>query len=117
MLASRASTWSRDRFCRSTIAPRLSWPTMWNEFLSISTPITAIALLSFYDMLEFGAPCQLLSSSGAGVRPDHPITERKAHGFAKRRLSNVPANAPYSGLIFAARIFSGADGPPYDRAG
>jgi hypothetical protein len=31
--------------CRSTIAPRLSRPTMWNEFLPISMPMTATALL------------------------------------------------------------------------
>lgn len=30
--------------CRSTIAPRPSSPTTWNEFLPISMPITAIAL-------------------------------------------------------------------------
>jgi hypothetical protein len=49
-LASRASTWPRDHFCRSTIAPCLSWPTTWNEFLPISMPITATALLSLCDM-------------------------------------------------------------------
>jgi len=36
ILASRASTWPRDHFCRSTMAPRASWPTTWNEFLPIS---------------------------------------------------------------------------------
>src|SRR5205807_6570106 len=41
-LASRASTWPRDHFCRSTIAPRSSWPTTWNEFLPISMPRAAI---------------------------------------------------------------------------
>jgi hypothetical protein len=45
ILASRASTWPRDHFCRSTMAPRASWPTTWNEFLPISMPITAIAVL------------------------------------------------------------------------
>src|SRR5437868_14907224 len=49
-LASRASTWPRDHFCRSTILPRRSWPTRWKEFLPISMPITAISLLSFSDM-------------------------------------------------------------------
>jgi hypothetical protein len=33
-------------FCRSTMAPRASWPTTWNEFLPISMPITAIAVLA-----------------------------------------------------------------------
>jgi hypothetical protein len=36
ILASRASTWPRDHFCRSTMPPRVSWPTTWNEFLPIS---------------------------------------------------------------------------------
>src|SRR5215468_2119364 len=49
-LASRASTWPRDHFCCSTISPRLSCPTRWNEFLPISMPTTAIALLSLCDM-------------------------------------------------------------------
>jgi hypothetical protein len=41
MLTSRASTCPRHHFCRSTMAPRASWPTTWNEFLQISMPITA----------------------------------------------------------------------------
>src|SRR6516164_3323264 len=60
-LASRASTWPRDHFCRNTKAPRRSWPTRWNEFLPISMPMTAISLLSFWDMacsFALGAPRQ-----------------------------------------------------------
>src|ERR1700686_1986559 len=49
-LAKRASTWPRDHFCRSTIAPRSSWPTMWKEFLPISMPTTEIAALTVWDM-------------------------------------------------------------------
>ena len=67
MLANRASTWLRDHFCRRTIAPRLSGPTTWNEFLPISMPITAIALLSFCKMacsLSLVPPYQLLSPAG-----------------------------------------------------
>jgi hypothetical protein len=51
-----------DSLCRSTIAPRLSCPTKWNEFLPISMPITAIALLGFCDMAcswSLVPPCQL----------------------------------------------------------
>src|ERR1700746_536056 len=44
-LVSRASTWPRDHFCRSTIAPRRSCPTTWNEFLPISMSITAMGQL------------------------------------------------------------------------
>src|SRR6266566_7135955 len=45
-LASLASIWPRDHFCRSTIAPRSSWPTTWNEFLPISMPMAAILELT-----------------------------------------------------------------------
>jgi hypothetical protein len=41
MFASRASTWPRDHFYRNTIAPRLSSPMTWNEFLPMSMPIVA----------------------------------------------------------------------------
>src|SRR5258707_9981279 len=59
VLASRASTWPRDHFCRSTMAPRLSRPMTWKEFLPISMPATAIAVLSFEGIAcVFGAPCQ-----------------------------------------------------------
>src|SRR5215467_911363 len=75
-LASRASTWPRDHFCRSTLLHRRSWPTMWNEFLPISMPITAISLLNFSDMawlLCLRCPLPALLAGGAGARPDHPI--------------------------------------------
>src|SRR5215468_1251784 len=61
-LASRASIWPRDHFCRNIIAPRRFWPTRWKEFLPISMPMTAISLLSFWDMacsFALGAPRQL----------------------------------------------------------
>src|SRR6266478_5006240 len=64
MLASRVSTWPRDHFCRSTIAPRPSRPTTWNEFLPISMPITAITLLSFSIMacsFHLAPPASLLA--------------------------------------------------------
>src|SRR5712664_805026 len=50
MLESRVSTWPRDHFCRSTIAPRRSKPTTWNEFLPISMPIVATVVFDFFDM-------------------------------------------------------------------
>src|SRR6516164_9337767 len=62
-LASRASTWPRDHFCRSTMAPRGFWPTMWNEFLPISMPITAGEVSSFCDMA-----CSLSSVPPASIR-------------------------------------------------
>src|SRR6516162_9671405 len=62
------------------MAPRSSNPTTWNEFLPISMPITAIALLRLWDMacsFVFGAPCQIRHWRGAGARPDHPISRRE----------------------------------------
>src|SRR5215470_1430839 len=50
MLASRVSIWPRDHFCRSTIAPRRSRPTTWNEFLPISMPIVAMVAIDLLDM-------------------------------------------------------------------
>src|SRR5260370_10902971 len=50
MLASRASIWPRDHFCRSTIAPRRSRPTTWNEFLPISMPIVKMVAIDLLDM-------------------------------------------------------------------
>src|SRR5262245_29429180 len=44
MLASRLSTCPRDHFCRSTIAPRRSSPTTWNEYLPMSMPMMAISI-------------------------------------------------------------------------
>src|SRR5215470_12176987 len=48
--ASRDSTWPRDHFCRSTIAPRRSRPTTRNEFLPISMPVVATVALDLLDM-------------------------------------------------------------------
>src|SRR5215469_4569195 len=50
MLASRASIWPRDHFYRSTIAPRRSRPTTWNEFLPISMPIVAMVAIDLLDI-------------------------------------------------------------------
>jgi hypothetical protein len=77
MLASRASTWPRDHFCRSKIAPRLSKPTMWNEFLPISMPMTATARLRLPDMACSSslAPLASFDRWRAGARPDHPICD------------------------------------------
>src|SRR5215470_7212589 len=76
MLASRASTWLRDHFWRKTIAPRSSRPTMWNEYLPISIPITAIADLRLSDMACscLSRPLPASNAGEAGARPDHPIS-------------------------------------------
>src|ERR1700738_3540022 len=64
ILASRASTWPRDHFCRSTMAPRALWPTTWNEFLPISMSDRGIGHLRHGVVLVFGAPCQLRLRAG-----------------------------------------------------
>src|ERR1700760_2082422 len=78
-LTSRASTWPRDHFCRSTILPRRSWPTRWNEFLPISIPITEISLLSFSDMacsFVFAAPLPaFLAAAGLEHGRTIPLAE------------------------------------------
>src|SRR4029077_20748672 len=77
-LASRASTWPRDHFCRNTKAPRRSWPTRWNEFLPISMPMMATSLLSFWDMacsFAFSAPRQLGPLAGLEHGRTIPLAE------------------------------------------
>jgi len=49
ILASRPSIWPRDHFYRSTIAPRRSRPTTWNEFLPISMPTVTIVAIDLLD--------------------------------------------------------------------
>jgi hypothetical protein len=46
----------------STMAPRWFWPTMWNEFLPISMPITAGEVSRFCDMA-----CSLSSVPPASI--------------------------------------------------
>src|SRR4051794_40029868 len=75
---------------------------MWNEFLPISMPITAIAICAVVAMACscLGAPGQLIAG-GAGARPDHPIT-----GLARwiRRTGVTEYLLCQSALILAARI-------------
>ena len=56
----------RDHFCRRTIAPRSSSPTMWNEFFPISMPITEIAVDAVAGIAcsSFFAPLASLSPAG-----------------------------------------------------
>src|ERR1700688_2473295 len=65
MFASRASTWPREHFCRSTIAPRSSSPITWNEFLPMSIPIVATVAVDLLDMaVLLGNPVQRHSLVG-----------------------------------------------------
>src|SRR5258707_7163226 len=59
-------------------------------------PITAIALLSFCDMacsLTLPPHCQL-SSSGAGARPDHPISRHRT-GISLRLRAGELGHFPH----------------------
>src|SRR6266478_2737438 len=102
MLASRVSTWPRDHFCRSTIAPRPSRPTTWNEFLPISMPITAITLLSFSIMacsFHLAPPASLLADG----RQEHGRTIPLAD-FAAHRLLRGPTYTSLYCLLLHLRL-------------
>src|SRR6266853_2548970 len=84
ILASRASTWSRDHFCRSTMAPRASWPTTWNEFLPISMPgDRGIGCLRHGVLLVFGAPCQLRLLAGQEHGRTIPLADVAVNRFTR----------------------------------
>src|SRR6516164_8175600 len=117
-LASRASTWPRDHFCRNTMLPRRSWPTRWNEFLPISIPITAISLSSFWDMACFlclGCPGQLAFLAGlehrswpdeterllAEINPDYGDFVIKFRGHAVLLCLRCPGPACFAGRVGA----------------
>src|SRR5260221_2475881 len=72
ILASRASTWPRDHFCRSTMAPRASWPTMERVLADIDADHgdRGIGCLRHGVLLVFGAPCQLRLLAGDLYWPD-----------------------------------------------
>src|SRR5262249_31166634 len=61
----------RDRCCRSTVAPRRSSPTTWNEFLPISMPIAATV---GWDCLDIPTP--RLRDGGRGWRSKRSTAKR-----------------------------------------
>src|SRR5215475_10451110 len=78
MLAIRVSIWPRDHFCRSTIAPRRSRPTTWNEFLPISMPMVAMVAIDLLDMAALRltlAPSQHYSPVGQEHGRTIPLAE------------------------------------------
>src|SRR5262249_36701905 len=84
--ASRASTWPRDHFWRTTIAPGRSRPTTWNEFLPISMPIVATVAVDLLDMAMLHltiAPSPASLAGGAGARPDHSISGPRRVGWRR----------------------------------
>src|SRR6266436_6678862 len=84
--AGRASIWPRDHFCRSTIAPRRSRPTTWNEFLPISMPIVAMVAIDLLDMA-------VLRLTLAPSQHHSPVGQE--HG----RTIPLPAGALIAGLV------------------
>src|SRR6516165_3276110 len=76
------------------MAPRSSRPTTWNEFLPISMPITATALLRFWDMacsFVFEAPCQIRPLAGQEHGRTIPLAD-KSQEIIKRisRANQTP---------------------------
>ena len=61
-------------FARSTMAPRALWPTTWNQFLAISIPITAIAVLGVWHMATSTSLAPLASLSLAGQEHGRTIS-------------------------------------------
>src|SRR6266446_7738122 len=105
ILASRASTWSRDHFCRSTMAPRASWPTTWNEFLPISMPgDRGIGCLRHGVLLVFGAPCQLRLLAGQEHGRTIPLGDI---GMGRRFLRLVPIYFSRSHTSLRKSVFPG----------
>jgi hypothetical protein len=113
ILASRASTWPRDHFCRSTMAPRASWP---HDVERVLADIDAdhgdrgIWCLRHGVLLVFGAPCQLRLLARqehgrtiplADLVPRNPLIVRLIATTYERRLARVQ--------IFLARL-QGASG-------
>src|SRR5262245_40888693 len=108
-LASRASTWPRDHFCRSTRAPRRSWPIRSNEFLPISMPMTAISLLSFWDMacsFALGAPRQLGPLAGLEHGRTIPLAEAGGPNVVRCEISYSITSevAPWRSLLAVRAI-------------
>src|SRR5215831_21239817 len=79
-LASRASTWPRDHFCRSTIAPRRSYDVeRVLADIDADHRDCAVGLLRHGVLLVFADPGQILLLAGqAGARPGARMT-RQSH--------------------------------------
>src|SRR5215468_6675182 len=89
MFASRASTWPRDHFCRSTMAPRRSRPIAWNEFLPISMPIVAMVAIDLLDMAVLRltlAPSQHHSPVGQEHGRTIPLPDSRRLEFTERGI-------------------------------
>ena len=97
-------------FCRSTIAPRLSCPTTWNEFFLISMPITATVLLSFCDMAcSFSSVPSPASHTGeAGARPDNPISGHERRRRRRGRRLCLPSQLDRRIQFYILNGFFGA---------
>src|SRR5882672_7904718 len=106
ILASRASTWPRDHFCRSTMAPRASWPIAREG---------ADALFVFPDPLTFGNRESIVGFANKNSIPavfgarefvevgglmsygsDYPAMFRRAGNYVGRILNgaSLPADLP-----------------------
>src|SRR6266478_1585319 len=102
MFASRASTWPRVHFWRTTIAPRRSRPTTWKEFLPMSMPIVAtveFALLDMAVLLVLGCPSSIARWQGRSTAgPFHYVWSGRASQEVFVDLADVGSCINVSGL-------------------
>src|SRR6478609_4463674 len=78
VLASRASTWPRDHFCRSTMAPRLSGSDDVERVLAnidASNGDCGVEFRRHSVLLVFGAPCQRNLLAGQEHGRTIPLTD------------------------------------------
>ena len=91
----------RDHFCRSTIAPRPSSPTTWNDRYQCRLRQSHSVLSQPWRPPRLGAPGQFIAG-GARAWPDHPITGNRTSAGASVRqrhslMRKQHANARHDG--------------------
>src|SRR5215813_11019665 len=97
------------------MAPRSSRPTTWNEFLPISMPITATALLRFWDMacsFVFAAPCQIRRWRGRSTAGTIPLAEASLHAPNFVPADTVDAAVPRTEVTMGEHPIGQAPGTP-----
>jgi hypothetical protein len=98
ILAKRASTWLRDHFWRSTMLPRPSKPTTWNEFLHAEA--------------EAKARCQGEDLHRSKRLDPHDLGRQAAAGVDPQQEGiRVEADSPVTGDDFARLGRSGLRAP------
>jgi hypothetical protein len=101
-LTSRASTWPRDHFCRSTMLPQhdAAAAILADDVERVLTDIDAdhgdfaVEFLRHGVLLCLRCPLPALLAGGAGARPDHPILRHKLGGGGDRDSAVQQAVCP-----------------------